>query len=513
MIEQGNIFSPSMYRGFDGCEHPIKIVRDGQVHFVNCGRCAYCLRKRMQKWQHFSDLCGKKAYNQVIFLSYSNKFIPRGYLENDGDNSYLCPCVSIRPWRKKTLKKTYVNETQEISRIVSDLDERYKIKRFGSRFIGLLSKNDLRNFFKRLRERISRELGYSANIVFTACGEYGPTTFRPHYHIFVSSDDKAAIALIPRVLSDVWKLGTSDCQPSRGGISQYVSQYLSCMAHLPDVLQCFNYTKPFFCHSNGLQKNLDDYLPSGEIPTYRSIREVIASGSHPDAFALLQSDYIRTLYPRCFRYDFLDDVSFTQVYSIYRYYLRFRQSPTESLLHFCRRIVWIYHHGDLSTDKMIDRGIYLPTIIYNVMRFVGIEIKEYDDNYYLYQFEKDVNRLYSVFLCSRTCYVRSVHYGVPMLSYINSLRNFWYDYDRYNLSQFVKELLFFVDSAYPDKVTMANYVVGGLTDDYSSLPEVQKSARYYRTYVDNSYKKAKTTEQIWLNRKKYSHNFKSIHYE
>ena len=45
-----------------------------------------------------------------------------------------------------------------------------------------LNKKDLQNFFKRLRERISRQVGEDIRIRFVAVGEYGGNTARPHYH-------------------------------------------------------------------------------------------------------------------------------------------------------------------------------------------------------------------------------------------------------------------------------------------------------------------------------------------
>ena len=44
---------------------------------------------------------------------------------------------------------------------------------------GSLCKKDLQKFFKRLRKN------YEGKIKYFACGEYGDTTYRPHYHIIL----------------------------------------------------------------------------------------------------------------------------------------------------------------------------------------------------------------------------------------------------------------------------------------------------------------------------------------
>lgn len=48
-----------------------------------------------------------------------------------------------------------------------------------------LVKRDLQNFFKRLRERVSRVVGEDIRLRFVAIGEYGGNTARPHYHAVV----------------------------------------------------------------------------------------------------------------------------------------------------------------------------------------------------------------------------------------------------------------------------------------------------------------------------------------
>lgn len=48
-----------------------------------------------------------------------------------------------------------------------------------------LVKRDLQNFLKRLRERVSRQIGEDIRLRFVAVGEYGGNTARPHYHAII----------------------------------------------------------------------------------------------------------------------------------------------------------------------------------------------------------------------------------------------------------------------------------------------------------------------------------------
>lgn len=53
---------------------------------------------------------------------------------------------------------------------------------------GTLVKRDLVLFMKRLRQYFVRQ-GFGDGVRFYACGEYGETTLRPHYHVLLLSHD------------------------------------------------------------------------------------------------------------------------------------------------------------------------------------------------------------------------------------------------------------------------------------------------------------------------------------
>lgn len=71
-----------------------------------------------------------------------------------------------------------------------------------------LKPDDLKNFWKLLRENLYKEYGVRRKIKYYACGEYGEKTKRPHYHAIVfgldSYSDKDR-----QILSDTWK----NCEP------------------------------------------------------------------------------------------------------------------------------------------------------------------------------------------------------------------------------------------------------------------------------------------------------------
>ncbi|MCL2182850.1 MAG: hypothetical protein FWB85_05200 [Chitinispirillia bacterium] len=97
--------------------------------FVDCGHCRSCRLKRRAEWslrmKHETSTSGGLAL--FIMLSYDGDHLPKG---------------------------------------------------------GTLVKKDLQDFFKRLRINLQRD-GDNSKFKYYACGEYGPQTCRPHYHLII----------------------------------------------------------------------------------------------------------------------------------------------------------------------------------------------------------------------------------------------------------------------------------------------------------------------------------------
>lgn len=123
------------------CLHPY-IVNQGRFHIdskggvvsdelhLPCGKCEYCLQRRQKDWSL--------------------------RLQMERDASFNCAFVTL----------TYSNENL------------FKVNGVPS-----LNYVDVQLFLKRLRAYYDSKYPRSQKIRFYMCGEYGPTTLRPHYHI------------------------------------------------------------------------------------------------------------------------------------------------------------------------------------------------------------------------------------------------------------------------------------------------------------------------------------------
>lgn len=129
------------------------------TNVVPCGRCAHCLRKRVNDWA-FRMLQELKQSKSAVFLT----------LTYDNDNLPIDLFTNM-----------YIDyETGEITEYT--YPQPY------------LKKDDFQLFMKRLRKSVPKikyikkngKTGYKSDIKYYACGEYGNNnTKRPHYHAVV----------------------------------------------------------------------------------------------------------------------------------------------------------------------------------------------------------------------------------------------------------------------------------------------------------------------------------------
>lgn len=178
------------------CLQPIRVK--GQL--MPCGRCPNCMRNKQNSWVF--------RLNEELKISPYTYFFTLTY--RDADLNYAC----------------YVSE---------------------KRVFPCLSKRDLQLFLKRLRKNTKVKFKYHI------CGEYGPTTLRPHYHglLFCQQPLHADDVLSAWNHQDLLGKCFEACW-SRSAVG-YVSKYLCKTPFLPDYIRlsekCY---RPFTLSSKGL---------------------------------------------------------------------------------------------------------------------------------------------------------------------------------------------------------------------------------------------------------------------
>lgn len=189
------------------CLHPVKIenpmfkngidIQGYPYIFVPCGNCEACIVNNANEWRtrlSIENDCSETSY--FVTLTYDDDKIPIGCFPDSFGDTHVVPYVC---------------------------------------------KRDVQLFIKRLRKRFPE-----SNLRYYLVSEYGPTTYRPHYHMLLfnlprySSDNTYQDVKITKILQQTWANGFITVDSVTFGRISYVTKYLSCVTDLPEYLP-----KPF----------------------------------------------------------------------------------------------------------------------------------------------------------------------------------------------------------------------------------------------------------------------------
>lgn len=209
---------------FNSCEHP-RLVFNKYLNkhiLVSCGKCVVCRGLQNARWcQRLEMESSHHRYTLFGTLTYPESCVPTVDLNN---------YVSFSPTFEKSVK-----QSQDFVSLRKGI-------------IQVFDYADFSNFMKRLRTYIFRHYGIKANLRFFCAPEYGPTTFRPHFHYLLWFDDPRLFKVIKDCIFHSWLTEGHRAQSLsqflkynrhefvRGNAASYVAGYLHCTADLPPVL-------------------------------------------------------------------------------------------------------------------------------------------------------------------------------------------------------------------------------------------------------------------------------------
>lgn len=227
------------------CSKPVRIVDKvhGGYMFVPCGHCNNCRANYRNKWMQRLDIeCSNSASVLFFTLTYDNSHAP---VLEFGDDMILHSNRSSDDDIDCTLMSTddYIRLLHSSPSLATSKFS------FNPNKFTYVCKSDLQKFFKRLRRRLDYDRHSllsdvppaSREFRYFVCSEYGPQTFRAHYHgLLFFSNKQVASAVEQFYLHDSWKL----CDISNAPVSQvvssaplYVAKYVSCDSSCPDILK------------------------------------------------------------------------------------------------------------------------------------------------------------------------------------------------------------------------------------------------------------------------------------
>lgn len=234
--------------------------------YAKCGHCAACMQEKAYNRTVRLKNASYHGYLPIfVTLTYSNDFVP--YIKKSELKNNLS---AVNVYRASSVRRVRYDENYEMAwkitrkeNVLSTVDcteyrlfpnkkqisELKKLRGQGdNNKVGCIYYKDVQNFEKRLRITLDRFYGVKNPIYSFKCAEYGPTTFRPHFH---------ALFYIPQEILAEFKLAVAQawpyCDKSEWNdksfqiavnVSNYVSSYVNCGSDFPDFLS----SRPFRPH-------------------------------------------------------------------------------------------------------------------------------------------------------------------------------------------------------------------------------------------------------------------------
>lgn len=236
-----------MFPQGSACYHPKYIESLGKIIKVPCGHCEACLKTKQSFYELRTEIeSSKYRYCYFITLTYHPYHLPLAILKKVnyedvlGNSKYYYLITSKLRRSKHYYERIKIPKTKDgvvLGRIdpKGNLDENYldmlsfKVKY--NRKIPFLNFDDVQKFNKRTRKQISK-LSYE-KIKILSCGEYGPVSFRPHFHCLYFFNDPKIAQNLYKIVRTSWTYGRIDVQASKGQTSNYVAGYLTSGVNLP----------------------------------------------------------------------------------------------------------------------------------------------------------------------------------------------------------------------------------------------------------------------------------------
>lgn len=288
------------------CEHPKQIVtKSGERMVVSCGKCKACLVDRASQR---AVPCVKQEeqsrYTMFVTLSFNQDSVP-----------YCVPCYSksedgremIQFFDLEGLLIDSVQYKHDLFRGIMEKQDRRgcKTKSGMKDYFLFADYTYVQKFLKRFRKRISQVKPIqNEKIKYYCVSEYGPVSFRPHFHLLFYFDSPLLFKVFGTLLRQSWPFGRVDYSLSRGGTSSYVASYLNSVISMPKVFQ-LPFNRPKSSHSSHLGQILDSpefkeiYKNEPErIARIIQFRDKQGTVSHSAPWR----SYKAYLFPRCYDY-------------------------------------------------------------------------------------------------------------------------------------------------------------------------------------------------------------------
>lgn len=266
------------------CQNPRTVVNKytHEPVVVSCGHCPSCLLRRSAiQTNLLATYSAQFRYAYFVTLTYAPCFLPTlevSVIEVCTDDIADVPCVPdindldagdsntyLFGFRSVPRTSSVKVKDSTVERVFKDPEITFSYPMKPKDLLSILGKinhnvpnripyvcnRDLDLFLKRLRSYYPDE-----KLRYYAVSEYGPTSFRPHWHLLLLSNSERFSETICENVSKAWSYGRCDTSLSRGYAASYVASYLNSYITLPDFYtQMPKVVRPKSFHSIGFTES------------------------------------------------------------------------------------------------------------------------------------------------------------------------------------------------------------------------------------------------------------------
>ena len=423
------------------CLNPVRVYNRAkqQYQFVPCGKCDYCRYVRNAAMTTRLKL-EAQGHKYCVFgtLTYADMFLPVFHYNEDAgclasygmaDKLHLCStsvdghCVSL------------YGLTDKDKYLLNQLD-----------CIPYLNRYDFQNFLKRVRINIERKIynkllkdgkvkeeeKQSFQIVYALCGEYGPTTYRPHAHFLFYFDRYEIAKQIRDIVRTSWPFGSCGLRfvSNSRQEAQYVAQYVNCIYGLPNYLQSRE-IRPFLLvsksHPIGLPALSEEEIQRIYRVRDTSFRLFDASVGKFCEFPLWTS-LENQIFPRFSGYNCLDDRERVGL-------LEYAMRSFRNFRQFYFEFDWLAQcKGNLNESHVLFNKI--SSVPLNVKSEYSQIVRDYYLNFVKQNFKSFTlsyrqnfydSALVSLYYCARKIKKNMVRFGVPSVyEYVCAINEYYH---------------------------------------------------------------------------------------
>jgi hypothetical protein len=310
------------------CLHPVRVLNKytNEVLYVPCGHCYSCIKNKANRDTSLAvNMASHFKYCYFAFLSYRDECLPYMQMSkvdplDDSRNLYTFESINrnIRIHRDRGSDRiidddffsiTHSMTLDEYKDIIVKSHGRYDFSRKSVTYppfsecdnrVPYCNMPDIQLFFKRLRFHIDKK--YNEKICYYVVSEYGPRTYRPHWHLLLFFNSSQLAETISQYVSSSWSYGDTNCSLSRGGSASYVASYVNSSVCLPSLYVQHKKIRPRSAHSKGFSVN-NVFPQQASIYELEKMSDVLLNGrcisSNGKAVQIFPSrSYKHTVFPR-----------------------------------------------------------------------------------------------------------------------------------------------------------------------------------------------------------------------